>query len=167
MVTGNCKADYVSRPVKTRLVPCTKLRLVDLLAKGFIVRAVSMQHTRRVLRKLSPVCSHSRGLSNRCVLLSFCLAYGRPTATFHQNATRSGASIKTSSRLSPPHSSPSKYLIASACRYSTQARSADSPSPDKYASQKYDLIVPLDSYFFFIMKWFDFLSKKFSVGPCL
>ena len=135
----------LSGPQRPRLVPAQSLRRVDLLAKGFID---SMHHT-RVLRKLSPVCSHSKGLSNCCVLLSFCLAYCRSPATLHHNATRSSASINTSSRLSLPHPLPSKYVIASACHYSSQAQSANSPSPDKYALQEHDLTVPLDCFFLY------------------
>lgn len=157
------------RPVEARLVPLAFAFVYgDLLRKNsskFLVRAVSMQHTRRALKKLSSVLSHPKGLLNRCVL-SFCLAYGRRTATLYHNATRSGASIETSSRLSLPHSLASRARIASACHYSSQVQSADSPSPDKYAPQKYNLIVPIDRCFV-IMKLIDFLSKKFPVGPCL
>jgi hypothetical protein len=135
------EVDYINRPVEARLVPSPGLALASLTtttcwrkdSSNFILRAVSMHHTRRAVRKLIPVFSHSKGLSYRCVLLSFCLAYRLPTATLYHNATRSGASMKTSSRLFPSHSLASKSHIASACHYSSQAQSADSPSPDKYA----------------------------------
>src|ERR1700677_2582376 len=76
--TGNTPAlslrevNYMIRPVEVRLGSLAfASRTATCWRKDsskFLVRAVSMQHTRRALKKLSSVLSHSKGLSNRCVL---------------------------------------------------------------------------------------------------
>ena len=127
-----CHVDYIICPVAGPLLRLDLFRLPRLAGVGFILcfNATHKEGSEDIITCVI--------MSQRCVKLSyvFLSAYCPLTATLHHNATRSGLSVRTSSRLFTPHPLASKHHIAFACPYCSQSQSADSPSSDKYALQE-------------------------------